>query len=100
MNDWTMSSEISTKSPAEAGHYAHHDAKSDSSLQPWQFFVLAALGCATAVTFLVRGHGVVPVILLSARIIVGREKPSACESLHVMDLWARVLAFFRMQWRL
>ena len=65
MNDWTMSSEISTKSPAEAGHYAHHDAKSDSSLQPWQFFVLAALGCATAVTFLVRGHGVVPVILLS-----------------------------------
>jgi hypothetical protein len=65
MNDWTMSSEISTKGPAEAGHYVHHDAKSDSSLQPWQFFVLAALGCATAVTFLVRGHGVVPVILLS-----------------------------------
>jgi hypothetical protein len=40
-------------------------SKADSSLQPWQFFVLAALGCATAVTFLVRGHGVVPVILLS-----------------------------------
>jgi zinc ribbon protein len=40
-------------------------AKQDSSLQPWQFFVLAALGCATAVTFLVRSHGVVPVILLS-----------------------------------
>src|SRR4029077_16477667 len=41
------------------------NVKPDSSLQPWQFFVLAALGCATAVTFLVRGHGVVPVILLS-----------------------------------
>ena len=40
-------------------------SKPDSSLQPWQFFVLAALGCATAVTFLVRNHGVVPVILLS-----------------------------------
>jgi hypothetical protein len=40
-------------------------SKLDSSLQPWQFFVLAALGCATAVTFLVRSHGVVPVILLS-----------------------------------
>ncbi len=40
-------------------------SKHDSSLQPWQFFVLAALGCATAVTFLVRNHGVVPVILLS-----------------------------------
>ena len=37
----------------------------ESSLQPWQFFVLAALGCATAVTFLVRNHGVIPVILLS-----------------------------------
>jgi len=60
-----MSSEISTKDPAEAGHYVHREPKSDSSLQPWQFFVLAALGCATAVTFLVRNNGVVPVILLS-----------------------------------
>jgi hypothetical protein len=34
-------------------------------MQPWQFFVLAALGCATAVTFLVRGHGVIAVILVS-----------------------------------
>jgi len=46
-----MSSEISTKT--------------DSGLQPWQFFVLAALGCATAVTFLVRSHGATPVILLT-----------------------------------
>jgi len=44
---------------------ADGQSKHDSSLQPWQFFVLAALGCATAVTFLVRNHGVVPVILLS-----------------------------------
>jgi hypothetical protein len=36
-----------------------------SGLQPWQFFVLAALGCATAVTFLVRNRGVTPVILLT-----------------------------------
>ena len=35
------------------------------SLQPWQFFVLAALGCATAVTFVARGQGVTAVILLS-----------------------------------
>jgi ribosomal protein L40E len=34
-------------------------------LQPWQFFVLAALGCATAVTFLVRGHGLTVVITLA-----------------------------------
>src|SRR5712671_762219 len=48
MSVWTMSSETST-----------------SSLQPWQFFVLAALGCATAVTFLVRSRGIVPIILLA-----------------------------------
>ncbi|MGB7218218.1 MAG: zinc ribbon domain-containing protein [Vicinamibacterales bacterium] len=34
-------------------------------LQPWQFFVLAALGCATAVTFFARGRGLTSVILLS-----------------------------------
>jgi hypothetical protein len=37
----------------------------DQSLQPWQFFVLAALACATAVTFLVRGQGLTVVILLT-----------------------------------
>jgi hypothetical protein len=35
------------------------------SLQPWQFFVLAALACATAVTFVVRGQGVIAVLLLA-----------------------------------
>jgi hypothetical protein len=34
-------------------------------MQPWQFFVLAALGCATAVTFLARGQGLTVVLLLS-----------------------------------
>jgi len=37
----------------------------DQSLQPWQFFVLAALACATGVTFLARGQGFTSVILLS-----------------------------------
>ena len=46
-----MSSETSTK---------------DQGLQPWQFFVLAALGCATAVTFAARGQGVTTVVLLGA----------------------------------
>src|SRR5438045_8655366 len=36
----------------------------DQSLQPWQFFVLAALACATAVTFIARGQGFTAVILL------------------------------------
>jgi len=34
-------------------------------MQPWQFFVLAGLGCATAVTFLARNQGVTAVLLLS-----------------------------------
>ena len=34
-----------------------------AGLQPWQFFVLAALGCATAIAYLSRGQGVVVVIL-------------------------------------
>jgi hypothetical protein len=38
---------------------------STDSLQPWQFFVLAALGCATVVVFMARGRGLVAVILLS-----------------------------------
>jgi zinc ribbon protein len=35
------------------------------SLQPWQFFVLAALVCATAVTVVVRGQGITIVVLLT-----------------------------------
>ena len=34
-------------------------------LRPWQFFVLAALACATALTFLLRGQGVTVVVLMS-----------------------------------
>jgi hypothetical protein len=49
--------------------------RADSGLQAWQFFVLAALGCATAVTFLVRGQGITAVILLTvlmgATVLVG-----------------------------
>ncbi len=34
-------------------------------IRPWQFFVLAALGCATAVTWMARGDGVTAVVLLT-----------------------------------
>jgi hypothetical protein len=37
----------------------------DPGLQPWQFFVLAGLGCATAVVYVARGRGATAVILLS-----------------------------------
>jgi hypothetical protein len=55
-----MSSETSTK-----GVRLKADAAADPGLQPWQFFVLAALGCATAVTFIARGRGPAAIILLS-----------------------------------
>ena len=49
--------------------------RGDQSLQPWQFFVLAGLGCATAITFLVRGQGVTTVVLvgvlMATTILVG-----------------------------
>ena len=38
---------------------------STNTLQAWQFFVLAALGCATAVTFMSRGRGLAAIVLLS-----------------------------------
>lgn len=52
-----MSSETSTSQ-------VRQKPDSDPGLQPWQFFVLAALGCATAVTFMARGQGPMVVILL------------------------------------
>ena len=58
-----MSSGTSTEAPA-ARASGGGAPQADPGLQPWQFFVLAALGCATAVTFIVRGQGVIPVVLL------------------------------------
>ena len=37
----------------------------DAGLQPWQFFVLAGLGCASIAVFVARGQGATAVILLS-----------------------------------
>jgi hypothetical protein len=44
---------------------AGQQVRDQGGLQPWQFFVLAALGLATAVTFMVRGQGVIPIVMLS-----------------------------------
>jgi len=55
-----MSSATSTEAPA-----ATKPDKSDSGLEPWQFFVLAALGCATAAMFVSRGQGLTAVVLLT-----------------------------------
>jgi hypothetical protein len=68
-----MSSETSTsharlKPGATDGDNAGR-VQADPGLQPWQFFVLAALGCATAVTFVSRGQGPTVVILLGVLMV-------------------------------
>jgi hypothetical protein len=55
-----MSSETSTETVRLKA-----DKDQPNSLQPWQFFVLAALGCATAALFASRGQGIAAVILLT-----------------------------------
>jgi hypothetical protein len=41
-------------------------SRPNDGLRPWQFFVLAGLGCATAVTWMARSQGVTAVVLLTA----------------------------------
>ncbi len=56
-----MSSETSTKDQRPTTN-----DKVDQGLQPWQFFVLAGLGCATALAYLAAGRGVNTIVLLTA----------------------------------
>ena len=67
-----MSSEISTEirlpsPPLRPGKPDPTSSESTrhESLEPWQFFVLAALVCATAVTVVVRGQSITTVVLLT-----------------------------------
>jgi hypothetical protein len=60
-----MSSETSTKDVRLKPDTTLAAPGADPGLQPWQFFVLAGLGCATAVTFIARGQGPVAVVLLA-----------------------------------
>ena len=55
--------------PGRVRLQADREAQTDPGLQSWQFFVLAGLGCATAVVFVARAQGLTAVILLS--IIIG-----------------------------
>jgi hypothetical protein len=61
-----MSSEISTETVRLKANPAEAQPKPEAStLEPWQFFVLAALGCATAALFATRGQGVTAIVLLT-----------------------------------
>lgn len=57
-----MSSETSTE---HGRHVPVSPSSSVPGMHPWQFFVLAGLGCATAITFLLRGQGFTVVVLAS-----------------------------------
>lgn len=62
-----MSSATSTKS-APPGAYPSPPASevgTEAGLRPWQFFLLAALACATAVTWMARAQGLTVVLLLT-----------------------------------
>ena len=58
-----MSSEISTEQGRSRTDSTN--APAQPGMQAWQFFVLAGLGCATALTFLARNQGLTTVLLLS-----------------------------------
>ncbi|PWT81956.1 MAG: hypothetical protein C5B57_09530 [Blastocatellia bacterium] len=50
---------------SEGGVTVQSEKRNDAGLEPWQFFVLAALGCATAALFATRGQGITAVVLLT-----------------------------------
>src|SRR4051812_39558419 len=65
-NASTMSSETSTdRGAATKFDGPKSGAAAADGLEPWQFFVLAALGCATAALFATRGQGVTAVVMLT-----------------------------------
>ena len=58
------------------------DGDADGGLQPWQFFILAALGCATAITFVARGQGPTAIVLLS--VLMGTAALIGYATLHTV----------------
>jgi hypothetical protein len=60
-----MSSETSTEAVRLKAAPVDSRKADASTLEPWQFFVLAALGCATAALFASRGQGVTAIVLLT-----------------------------------
>lgn len=76
MSSATLTKEVRLKPDTTSGEpAASHQSSTAEGLQPWQFFVLVGLGCATAITFLVRGQGVITValvgVLMATAVLVG-----------------------------
>lgn len=81
-----MSSVTSTKGAASRTHYAPGTAidepEADQGLRPWQFFVLAGLACATAITWMARTQGFTAVLLLT--VIMGTVALAALAALRTI----------------
>jgi hypothetical protein len=62
-----MSSATSTEAatPGQVSKDGKQDRPSAAGMEPWQFFVLAALGSATAALFAARGQGIAATVLLT-----------------------------------
>jgi hypothetical protein len=66
MSASTMSSATSTKDTSARTYVSESTPDTaDNSLKPWQLFVLIALACATAMTWMARSQGFVAVVLLT-----------------------------------
>jgi ribosomal protein L40E len=65
MSSGTSTEKVRLKPDAMYGGSPDRGVRAQADLQPWQFFLLAGLGCATAVVFIARGQGIITVILLS-----------------------------------
>jgi len=72
----------SVRLQADREQAAAPDHDGDAGLQPWQFFVLAALGCATAITFVARGQGPTAIVLLS--VLMGTAALIGYATLHTV----------------
>lgn len=59
-----------------------HEVTDDAGLRPWHFFLLAALACATAITWLARAQGFTAVILLT--ILMGTVALAALATLRTL----------------
>ncbi len=77
-----MSSATSTKGVPPRTLPTTPDTDAEPGLRPWQFFVLAALGCATAITWMARAEGFIAVLLLT--IVMGSIGVAALAALRTV----------------
>jgi hypothetical protein len=78
----TAGNSRSARLQADGERAAEPKGDPDAGLQPWQFFVLAALGCATAITFVARGQGPTAIVLLS--VLMGTAALIGYATLHTV----------------